>query len=277
MTSSQRQGKCQRRPHRIRSGWHPCGVEVAVARRTTLRNEVLLVLGVSLGASGVYALVHLIGDLTAGKPLSAQHATLNASQAPGRPLLDLTYQLLAIFFDLVPVLLALHLMRRDDPDALTDIGLDRSKPRFDLTAGAALAAAIGIPGLGVYAAARALGLNVTVVPEDLPHVWWTIPVLILAAIGNAVLEEVVVVAYLLTRLRQLAIRLPWAIAASAVLRGSYHLYQGFGGFLGNAIMGVVFGLFFTRTRRVMPLIVAHSLMDIVVFVGWSLGGSKLFS
>ncbi len=252
-------------------------MDVAVARRNTLRNEVLLVLGVSLGASGVYALVDLLGKLTAGKPLATQHATLNASQAPGRPLLDLTYQLLGIFFSLVPVFLALHLMRRDDPDALADIGLDRSKPRFDLGAGAVLAAVIGIPGLGLYVAARALNLNATVVPADLPHVWWAVPVLILAAVANAVLEEVVVVGYLLTRLRQLAVRLPWAIAASAVLRGSYHLYQGFGGFLGNAIMGVVFGLFFTRTRRVMPLIVAHSLLDIVAFVGWTLGGSRLFS
>jgi membrane protease YdiL (CAAX protease family) len=60
------------------------------------------------------------------------------------------------------------------------------------------------------------------------------------------------------------------VAASAVLRGSYHLYQGFGAFLGNAIMGVVFALFFMRTRRVMPLIIAHTLLDVTAFVGYTL-------
>ena len=47
--------------------------------------------------------------------------------------------------------------------------------------------------------------------------------------------------------------MPAAIFASAMLRGSYHLYQGFGPFIGNAIMGVIFAVVYTKTRRVMPL------------------------
>ena len=35
-------------------------------------------------------------------------------------------------------------------------------------------------------------------------------------------------------------------------------------------MGVVFGLVYARTRRVMPLIVAHTLLDVVAFVGYTL-------
>jgi hypothetical protein len=35
-------------------------------------------------------------------------------------------------------------------------------------------------------------------------------------------------------------------------------------------MGVIFALFFLRTRRVMPLVVAHTLLDIVAFVGYAL-------
>ena len=35
-------------------------------------------------------------------------------------------------------------------------------------------------------------------------------------------------------------------------------------------MGVVFSLFYLRTRRVMPLIVAHTLLDVVAFVGYAL-------
>ncbi|MGW1927265.1 extracellular solute-binding protein, partial [Streptomyces massasporeus] len=76
-------------------------------------------------------------------------------------------------------------------------------------------------------------------PESLPEVWWKYPVLILSAIQNSVLEEVIVVGYLLRRLGQLGWTPMAALVASSVLRGSYHLYQGIGGFLGNVVMGVV--------------------------------------
>lgn len=254
----------------------------AVPPRRLLTHEVVLVLAVSLGQSGVYAIVDLVGKLTAGKALAAQSATLNASQAPGRPWLDLTYQLLGIVFAAVPALLAVHLLARTPPSgvaAATDppyrpirqaLGLDLRRPLRDLGWGVLLALCMGIPGLGIYFAARALGLAANVVPSALPHLWWVIPVLILSAIQNAVLEEVVVVGYLITRLRQLSWPLPAIVLVSAVLRGSYHLYQGYGGFLGNLAMGVVFALFFLRTRRVAPLVVAHSLLDTAAFVGYDL-------
>ncbi len=229
----------------------------------------LLVLGVSLGYSAVYALVDIVGRLTATKALAQQTATLNASQAPGRPWLDLAFQLVSIGFGVVPALLAIHLMARDHDGASGVLGL-APRPGFDLGTGAVLAALIGLPGLGLYVAAHRLGINATVVPAALPKVWWAIPVLLLSAAQNAVLEEVVVVGYLVTRLRQLGWELPVVVATSAVLRGSYHLYQGFGGFLGNAVMGVVFALFFVRYRRVGPLVIAHTILDTVSFVGYAL-------
>ncbi|HET8683551.1 MAG TPA: CPBP family intramembrane glutamic endopeptidase [Micromonosporaceae bacterium] len=243
-------------------------------RRRVLRDEVLLVLGVSLGASAVYSVVTIVARLTAGRPLAEQTATLNPSQAPGRPWLDLTLQLLGIAFGLVPVLLAVHLLRRDPGEPAPQLGLDRRRPWFDAASGAGLAALIGIPGLGLYLLARELGINAMVVPAALPDVWWSVPVLLLSAVQNAVLEEVVVVGYLMTRLRQLAWRTATVVAASALLRGSYHLYQGFGAFLGNAVMGVVFALFFVRTRRVAPLVLAHALLDVVAFVGYTLGADR---
>jgi membrane protease YdiL (CAAX protease family) len=256
-------------------GGHSTAGQNGAVERRTLRDEVLLVLGVSLGASAVYAIVTIIARLTAGKPLSQQTATMNPSQAPGRPWLDLTLQLLGIFFGLVPALLAVHLLQRDQGDARAKLGLDLRRPWFDGGTGAALAAFIGIPGLGLYFAGRALGVNVTLVASALPHVWWAVPVLVLAAAQNAVLEEVVVVGYLITRLRQLSFSVPAIVAMSAVLRGSYHLYQGFGGFLGNGLMGVVFTLFFLRTRRLLPLVIAHTLLDVVAFVGYELLGDRL--
>ncbi len=242
--------------------------------RRTLGHETLLVLALSLGADAVGALISFIGSVTAPGPLRDQAATLVGSQAPGRPWLDLSWQVFGLATALVPVALVAHLLLREGV-GLRSIGFDLRRPRFDLSWGAGIAAAIGGTGLLLYLGARAAGFNLTVVPESLPAVWWRIPVLILAAAQNAVLEEVVVVGYLLRRLDQLGWGAGPALAASAVLRGSYHLYQGFGGFVGNMVMGVVFVLLYRRWGRVGPLVAAHTLIDSVAFVGYALLAGKV--
>jgi membrane protease YdiL (CAAX protease family) len=242
--------------------------------RRTLGRETLLVLALSLGASAVGALISFVGSLTAPGPLKDQAATLVGSQAPGRPWLDLAWQLFGVATALVPVLLVAHLLLREGV-GLRAIGFDLRRPRFDLAWGAGIAAAIGGTGLLLYLGARAAGFNLTVVPESLPAVWWRIPVLVLAAAQNAVLEEVIVVGYLLRRLDQLGWGAGAALVASAVLRGSYHLYQGLGGFVGNMAMGVVFVLLYRRWRRVGPLVAAHTLIDSVAFVGYALLAGKV--
>jgi membrane protease YdiL (CAAX protease family) len=60
-----------------------------------------------------------------------------------------------------------------------------------------------------------------------------------------------------------------SIVFSAVLRGCYHLYQGFGAFIGNAAMGLIFGYLYRRWGRVTPLIIAHTLIDTVTFLGYA--------
>ena len=244
-----------------------------VARRR-LAFEIVILIGLSLGKSGVYAVIDLIGKLTDGQTLASQTATLNQSQSP-RPYLDLSYQIYGIVFTLVPVALALWLLSANSPRVARMLGLDRRRPGLDLAQGAGLAALIGLPGLALYFIGHALGVTATIVPADLNAYWWTEPVLVLQAAKNAVLEEVIVVGYLVTRLKALGWRVPAIIGASAVLRGSYHLYQGFGPFLGNAVMGVIFAEWFRRGGRVMPLIIAHTILDVVSFVGYDLFGGML--
>ncbi len=242
--------------------------EVPPLTRRLLGWEIIVVFAVSLGSSAVYAIIDLIGSLTAAKSLSKQQALLVGSFAPGRPLLDLTLQLTSIVFTLAPVALVFYLMARDG-EGPSAMGLDARHPAQDMLRGAALAALIGGTGLGLYLAAFHLGFNLNVVPEDLPAVWWRIPVLIVKGVQNGVLEEILVIGYLLRRLEQLGWPAGRAIIASALLRGSYHLYQGFGGFLGNAAMGVIFGVLYRRWGRVTPLVIAHSLIDAVAFVGYA--------
>jgi len=231
--------------------------------------EVWLVFALSLGASGVRALLHLTFDLTNGQALKAQNAVLNGSQAPGHPWLDLALQLTDIASGLVPVLLVAHLLMRSR-ESFTDLGIDRSQPRFDVLRGALVAAVVGGAGLGFYLIVHASGANLTVVPEDLPNVWWRIPVLILSAAQNGIAEEVLVLGYLLRRLDQLGWSPTRAVVLASVVRGSYHLYQGFGGFAANMVMGLVFGWLFLRWKRAAPFVVAHTLMDSVAFIGYAL-------
>ena len=94
-----------------------------------------------------------------------------------------------------------------------------------------------------------IGINTDVQASGGDH-WWTVPVLILSAAQNALLEEIVMIGFLFTRLRQLGWNAAAIVAFSAIIRGSYHLYQGIGGFVGNLIMGVIFGLIYLRWKRV---------------------------
>jgi membrane protease YdiL (CAAX protease family) len=226
----------------------------APARRV-LRDEVLLVLGLSLAASALYALVDLLS------------APIRGVEAPLFANVGLVYQLLNIATSLVPVLLVLHLLGRSGESAAS-IGLDGSRPFADLRLGAALAALVGAVGLVVYVVAVGLGVNRTVVPVPPTGHWWTVPVLLLAALRAGLLEEVIVCGYLLRRLDQLGWSRRRALWASALLRGAYHLYQGFGGFFGNLALGLFFGRIYQNRGRTTPLVLAHFLIDATAGLGY---------
>ena len=237
---------------------------------TRIGVEVVIVLGVSLGQSAVYAVLRIIERMTRAVPLAQQTSTLNPSATPDRPWLDLTYQLVGLAFGIMPVLLALYLLNLTNRPAGAAIGLDGRRPGFDLGFGTLIALCIGIPGLALYLGARALGLNTQVQASGLADNWWTIPILILSALQNSLLEEVIMIGYLFVRFGQLGWSPLVILLTTAVIRGAYHLYQGFGGFIGNLIMGLIFGLIYLRWKRVAPLVVAHTLLDVAAFVGYAL-------
>lgn len=224
-------------------------------------------LGLSLGASAVYSLVAIAGRLTREESLRDQTATLNPSLSE-RPVFDLIYQFLAIFFDLVPVVLAVFLLWRAATPHLGRLGIDFRQPAKDTMRGLGLALAIGIPGLALYFAGRTAGITVNVVPVALDEHWWTIPILLLSAFRAGVTEEVIVIGYLFARLRDLGWGRWQIILGSAILRGTYHLYQGFGAFVGNLAMGILFGWLFDRFGRLLPLVIAHVVIDAAIFIGY---------
>ncbi|MGW9550415.1 CPBP family intramembrane glutamic endopeptidase [Citricoccus zhacaiensis] len=272
---------------------------LAAPSARVVRWEIAIVLALSLGKSAVYAIVNLIDKWTQA-PLSGQTTTLNPA-LDDRQYFDLTYQLLDIGFALVPVLLVLHLVWMRGRNPLRTFGLDFRRPGRDVGLGIGLFLAIGLGTLAVYAAGRAAGVTTAIVGSALNEYWWTTPVLLFSALRHGLLEEIIVVAWLFDRIGYLQQRRAgldpsrpgglagadggprtWASGAvvpvnpvavlvgCAVLRGAYHLYQGVGPGIGNLLMGLVFGAVYLKYRRVMPLVIAHFLLDAAGFVAYPL-------
>jgi len=221
-------------------------------------------LAVTFGVSAVIAILQLTDAVLSG--LAGHHVRLNPNQSR-YDLVNLGLNLASIAQLLAWGCLGLYLLWRSGIGPAR-IGLGRLRWRSDLLGGLGLAALIGVPGLLLYLGARALGMNAEVEPSALHDSWWRIPVLIIAAFANGFAEEIVVVGYLITRLQQLGLTQRWAVFVSSLLRGTYHLYQGFGAGLGNLVMGAVFGAVWCRTGRLWPLVIAHGVIDTVAFVGY---------
>jgi len=84
----------------------------------------------------------------------------------------------------------------------------------------------------------------------------------LASTVNGMFEELFVAGYIITALREARGTLT-AINVSTVIRLLYHLYQGPLALITVVPMGLIFGFFYSRTRQLWPLILAHILIDII--------------
>jgi membrane protease YdiL (CAAX protease family) len=243
----------------------------AVETKSRLGLELLAVLAVTYGADGVRSLLENIHDqLFIQRGLGLKNVATGPIVFAPKPTyqwFDITQYLVDAALGLAPAFLVVVLLLRTPGGPGLGIGLDRLRG-YEVWQGAGFAALIGIPGLGLVYVARQVGANAQIVVTNFPDVWYRIPILLIDAAQNGVSEELVVTAYVLTRLAQLGWSQPRSLALAAVIRGGYHLYQGWGAFAGNAVMGVIFGWWFQRTRRVWPLAIAHTIIDAVSFVGY---------
>jgi len=86
-------------------------------------------------------------------------------------------------------------------------------------------------------------------------------VVVVGVIINPVVEEFLWLGYGITALRRYGTRT--AVMTSIALRLTVHLYQGRMAFISVLPLAVVFTLYFVRTRRLWPVIVAHMLFDTI--------------
>jgi membrane protease YdiL (CAAX protease family) len=225
--------------------------------RRALGEELAIVLSLTFLASAVFAIIDLLSA-----PLAGITVTLYGN-------VGLATQLTSIVFALAPVALVVYLARRN-AEGIRAFGLGTERLTVDVAWGMAGGLGVAAIGLAIYVAAVALKINRFVVPVPPLGHWWTVPVLVLGALQTALAEEVIVAAYLIRRLEQLRVPGLWPVAVSALLRGSYHLYQGWGGFAGNVALGLAFGYAYRRWRRTWPLVTAHFVVDVLSGVGYIL-------
>lgn len=228
------------------------------SERRLLIEEVWVVLALSFLPSAIYAIRSLIRAPVAGVVVAAANRSEN--------FLD---QLLPFVFGLAPVWLVIYLARREGI-GMRAFGFSGDRLGRDAGAGVGLFLVVGAAGIGVYLGAVELGVNRFVVPAPPEGYWWTWLAVVMHGVGAGLVEETIVLAYLITRLERIGWSVAAAVAASAVFRASYHLYQGWGGFLGNLAMGVLFGVLFVRMRRAWPFVLAHVLVDVGAAAGFLL-------
>jgi membrane protease YdiL (CAAX protease family) len=83
---------------------------------------------------------------------------------------------------------------------------------------------------------------------------------------NPFFEEIIVRAYLMSELLDLTGSAVMAVAVSVVVQFSYHLYYGWAGAISLSFAFLIFAIYFARSRRALPIIVAHGLFDIYGFI-----------
>ena len=87
---------------------------------------------------------------------------------------------------------------------------------------------------------------------------WALPFSLL----NPFFEELIVRAYVMTEIKELTGSTLMAIVLSVVLQASYHLYYGWVGAISVAFPFMIFAIYYARSRRAVPLIVAHAVFDL---------------
>jgi len=80
---------------------------------------------------------------------------------------------------------------------------------------------------------------------------------------NPFFEELIVRAYVMSEVRQLTNSIFKAVLISTVLQTSYHFYQGAPLAISDGAIFLIFSIYYARTNRITPIILAHIYMDVI--------------
>lgn len=241
----------------------------SMRRRVTI--EILVVLAVFPLPYSIAAVQDLVGYLLGEGPGNRIPILF-----PGHDGAALPFVVLEVLLPLAAAAVVLYLLSFGDLDAPPGarggraagpaaIGLDRSQLRGDLALVLPVFAFCNlIPIVGGGVVLHALGVHSpNPSTSGLPS-YYGIAYVAMAIVAGIV-EEIVVLGYLVRRLEQLGMRPLWVVVIAVAVRGSYHLYYGWGvvPILAWATVSVVL---YRRYRRLGPFIVVHMLWDTGLFL-----------
>jgi membrane protease YdiL (CAAX protease family) len=86
---------------------------------------------------------------------------------------------------------------------------------------------------------------------------------LLYSVVNGFFEELIVRAYLMTEIIELTGSSSLAVILSVAIQFSYHLYYGWSTALSLSFMFLVFAIYYARSRRALPIIFAHEIIDLL--------------
>ncbi|MBK9284379.1 MAG: CPBP family intramembrane metalloprotease [Sphingobacteriaceae bacterium] len=85
----------------------------------------------------------------------------------------------------------------------------------------------------------------------------------LIVIVNSFFEELLLIGYLFKRFEKLHPAL--IILISSIIRASFHTYLGWQNLPSVFILALIFGLYYTRQKKLWPIIIAHAIGNIFYF------------
>ncbi|HKF77112.1 MAG TPA: CPBP family intramembrane glutamic endopeptidase [Candidatus Dormibacteraeota bacterium] len=226
------------------------------AGRRAVFVEVAIVLVIAFGGSTLAAVRYLAAALTGFLPAPSQALV----GFPTIPWLNAIYDVLLWAAISAPAALAVFLVVRSGAEPAS-LGIRRPRWRD-----AAL-------GLGLALGYLLLGLVMSVPDRFVQRITHFFPVTpsynglngVLASVNAGILEETVVLAYVVHRLEVAGLRTRSAAAISVVVRLAYHVY--YGPFLLPVLLfGIGQTLYFVRARRLLPLVFGHAGYDLLVLV-----------
>lgn len=87
--------------------------------------------------------------------------------------------------------------------------------------------------------------------------------MVIYSFSAAIFEETIVRAYVTSELVSLTIPIWLATVVSVVLQTSYHVYYGLAGALTISGVFIVFGLYYARSRKLLPVMLGHLFVDLL--------------
>ena len=234
--------------------------------RRLLRWELLIVLAIFPLPATISALVSMTNHIVQGGA-QASHAS---DLIPDSVSLSVLFGLLIELSSVAAAALVWYLLVRSG-EGTSSIGLDKRHPRQD--------AAYVLPVfLLVFVASFLVGglletaLHLKSFPVDDPvHGLAYLPVLLVSGLVAGIVEETVVLGYLVRRLEQLGFGTFPIVVIGVAVRASYHVYYG-PGVIPIILWATASIIFYRKIRRLAPFIIVHSLWDMSLFLGQAVGG-----